>query len=126
MSTVPRLRKSWSTEAGGGSGRGGGLRLQQRKALHRCRQQIVRLLDVGEALEGLSADDGFQAETRDFILGFATSEQRVAALLDRLEMRSDRSFRTFLEVLKAKNDTLYQALDEALKAEEEVEESAAR
>lgn len=107
-------------------GRRGGLRLQHRKALHRCRQQLIRMLDVSEALDALSADDGFQTDTRDFILGFATSEQRVAALLDRLEMRPDRSFRTFLEVLKAKNDTLYQALETAIKAEDEAEESALR
>ena len=113
-----QFTKSWSED--------GGLRQQHRKVLHRCRLQLIKLLDVNDILEAMRSDDGFQVDTCEFILGFATSEQRVAAFLDKLELRNDRTFQQFMDVLGEKNDSLYKTLSDALKAEEEAEEGAIR
>ncbi|KAK2170645.1 hypothetical protein LSH36_1g02002 [Paralvinella palmiformis] len=104
----------------------GTLRNNFRKVLHRCRMILIKDIDVPDILDYLAADDGFKGEAREHILGYGTREQRVGALLDRLETRGDRAFLLFLEALREYYKHVHYIIDETLRNIDQTRDSARR
>ena len=102
----------------------GSLSENYRKVLHRCRMILVKDLEVHDILDYLSHDsEGFKSEVRDGILSQPSREQRVALLLDKLEMRGDKSFVTFMEALKEHYKHLHYVLEESLQHADDMQGS---
>lgn len=92
----------------------GSLSESHRKVLHRCRVMLIKDLDVSAILEYMSVDDSFSS-VRDAVLSYSDRERQVAALLDRLETRGDRSFTLFMEAVREHHKHLHYVLEETLR-----------
>ncbi len=69
-----------------------------------------------ELLEVLQQDEIFKlSDVRDSILSQPTRQQRVAALLDRVESRGDRTFFLFMDALKEHYRQLHTIMEETLR-----------
>lgn len=100
---------------------------QNRKVLHACRMVLIRELDVNSVLDYLcqSDENGFRADVRETILSpQLNKEQRVALLLDKIELKGDKTFLLFMEALKEYQKNLHQRLDDVFLRVEEGERSA--
>ncbi len=70
-----------------------------------------------ELLEVLQQDEIFKSsDVRDAVLSPASRQQRVAALLDRLETRGDRTFLLFMDALREHYRHLHSVMEETLRS----------
>src|ERR1043165_5571034 len=70
------------------------------KVLRRCRPILLKDLDPVDILDRLTIDDSLKTDLRDYVLTPKTREERVLALLDRLEKSDEVIFFVFVDALR--------------------------
>ena len=98
----------------------------QLKALRRCRIVLIKDIDPVDVVDCLISADGFKPDVKEAILGMRTREQRVAAILDRLEKVGAKTFDAFMEALCENYRQLHSVLEETMKSMDELDDDQTR
>ena len=85
------------------------------KVLRRCRPILLKDLDPVDILDRLTISESLKADLRDCVLAPKTREERVMALLDRLERSDEVIFFAFADALRYRYRYLQALLEEMLR-----------
>ena len=91
-----------------------GLSQKYKILLNNYRLLFFTEINVHLVLDYLCVFSNFQLDTKNTILSLSSNKERIAALLDHLELLDDNIFLTFLSALREQNEQLYKILFDAL------------
>lgn len=85
------------------------------KVLRRCRPILLKDLDPVDIVDRLTIDDSLRTDLRDCVLAPKTREERVVALLDRLEKSDEVIFFVFVDALRDRYRHIHSLLEEMIR-----------